>query len=244
MASEITTYKQSWQVQMVKKLVKNQSDQELESFIFALINYGCNYTGQNKTEEDIAMITKVFANELKIKFNYLTTSQIEIAIKQQDFGEHGITARNLVKCVADYYPAEKQKENRVIEKQLQITPPKTEEKILDRKAKVEFLKKAFNFWKLRGYVADLTGEIWEYAKEISPNYKPTFSEKKRYLFSAKNSCYEYFFNKNKLKYGLVIRVAKDTKLLASKEFKTSLRQQYKEMYLRDFFKKCNWNKNA
>lgn len=237
-----------WRNNVVKNMVKNQSPKSLITFFMALIQYGISFKGINKTDQEVKLITELFAKECIERFSFLTIFQIEKAIKNQNFGDVGITVANLIGCVEKSYSFETQKNNRLLEEQLQQERLKQlgapQEKLLDRKEKVEFLKNAFNFWKLRGYVADLTGEIWEYAKEISPNYKPTFSEKKRYLFSAKNSCYEYFFNKNKLKYGLVIRVAKDTKLLASKEFKTSLRQQYKEMYLRDFFKKCNWNKNA
>lgn len=236
-----------WRVSTVKNFVKNQSVKSLITFFGALIQYGISFKGINKTDQEVKLIIELFVNECIERFQYLTIFQIEKSIKSQNFGDVGITVANLIECVEKSYSFETQKNNRLLEEQLQrerqkqLESPK--EKPLDRKEKVDFLRKAFSFWKLRGYVADLTGEIWEYANEIAPNYKPTFSDKKRYLSVAKMSCCEYFFNKNKLKYGLVIRVAKDKKLLKSKEFKTALCSEYKELYLRDFFKRSKWNIN-
>lgn len=236
-----------WRVSTVKNLVKNQNIESLIIFFGALIQYGISFKGINKTDQEVKLITEVFVKECIERFSYLTTLQIEKAVKSQNFGDVGITVANLVECVEKSYSFEVQKNNRLLEEQLQrdgqkqLESPK--ERPLDRKEKIDFLRKAFDFWKLRGYVADLTGEIWEYANEIAPNYKPTFSDKKHYFSVAKMSCCEYFFNKNKLKYGLVIRVAKDKQLLKSKEFKQVIRQEYKEQYLQDFFKRSKWNIN-
>lgn len=233
-----------WRNNTVNNFIKNQSLKSLTTFFWALIQYGVSFKGINKSDQEVKNITELFVKECIERFSYLTTFQIEKAVKSQNFGNIGITVANLIECVEKSYSFETQRNNKLLEEELQRAKQKQldapQEKPLDRKEKVDFLRKGFYFWKSRGYVADLTGEIWEYAKEIAPNYKPSFSDKKHYLSVAKMSCCEYFFNKNKLKYGLVIRVAKDKKLLKSKEFKTLLCREYKELYLRDFFKRSKW----
>lgn len=247
MTNTIIADKQTWQMQKVESFIKNTASQNLEKFVTNLVNCGCVFKGQNKSEKDVKIITQVFINELKKRFKYLTTSQIKTAIENQNYGEYGITVEGLVKCIEKTYSFEEQKNNRLLEEYLQkeyqkqLAPPK--EHLLSRKEKVDFLRKGFDFWKKRGYVADLTGEIWEYANEIAPNYEPSFSDKKKYILQAKQSAYEYFFEKNKFKYRLAIKVCKDKELLKSNEFKIVLRHQYKEMYLRDFFKRSKWNTN-
>lgn len=247
MTNKIIANTQIWQIQTVERLIKNTTLQNLENFVTNLINCGCVFKGQNKSEKDVKIIAQVFINELKKRFSYLTTSQIKIAIENQNYGEYGITVEGLVKCIEKTYSFEEQKNNRQLEEQTQkeyqkqLAPPK--EHLLTRKEKVDFLRKGFDFWKKRGYVADLDGDLYKFTKEIAPNYEPSFSDKKKYILQAKQSTYEYFFEKNKFKYRLAIRVCKDKELLKSNEFKIVFRHQYKEMYLRDFFKRSKWNTN-
>lgn len=235
-------WKESW----VNSLVKNYSKEFLIEKFRGLVLYGLTFKSINKTEEEVDLITDVFVNECFYRFKYLSISQIEDAIRSCGFGEYGVTAEGLVKCVESCCPFELQKKNRDIEQQIEIetktkllqTP---QERPLDRKEKIKFLRQGFDFWKKRGYVADIDGDLYNYARELTPQYAPTFADKKKYVQQARMSCYEFFFEKDKFKYQLLFRVEQDKKLLSSKRFKDYLRKQYKEMWLRDFFKRSKWN---
>lgn len=243
MNAQVTTYIPQWQSEMVSKMIKNLNTEELTNFALQMVNYGCILKGQNKSEKDVKIIAQVFISEAKRRFAYLTTSQIELALKDSDFGEYGITAEGMLKSVVKYYPIEKQKQNADIERQIntEVLPQLPAPKELDKKEKIKWLRKGFDFWKIRGYVCDIDGDLFKFARELTPQYTPSFSDKKKYVKQARISCYEYFFEKDKFKYQLLLRVEYDKKLLSSKKFKDYLRKQYKEMWLRDYYKRSKWN---
>lgn len=245
MANEITTYNKNiaipiWQQQQIELLIKNQKNIDLQGQFRSLIAYGIVYKGQNKTDEELDLITAVFTSAVKEKFPYLTAKQIEIALKKQDFGSYGITVENLIKCIASYYPPEKQKEQKNLEQQtLNYLNNKNEKPAMyetfTQQEKKDFLIQAKNFYLKFGYIGDIGGYVWKFANEYS--YKPSLTDRKKYLINAKNSSAIHFCKKYKFKYKATYKVLKDKGLLHSQEWKTFLRIEYKEFWLRDFFKR-------
>lgn len=250
MANEITTYSSTtavaiptWQEKNIKLLVKNQTTFELQQQFKSLIAYGIVYKGQNKTDNEIDLLTNIFTLKVQEKFPYLTSKQVEIALKNSDFGEYGITVENLIKCVAKYYPADKQKEQYNIEKTLKIDSQSRKEKTLKDevftdKEKRDFLKDANNFFAKCRYVGDVGGYVWKFAREwaIANNYITNFADRRRYLNLAKQASAVYFTKKYKFKYKSVYKVLKDKAFMKSEEWLLNLKLEYREYWLRDFFK--------
>lgn len=250
MANEITTYSSTtavavpnWQRQNIKLLVKNQTTFDLQQTFKPIIAYGIVYKGQNKTDNELDLLTNIFTLKVQEKFPYLTSKQVEIALKNSDFGDYGITVENLVKCVDKYYPADKQKEQRSIEKTLQTDDQSRKEKTLKKEVftdqeKIDFLKDANEFFAKCKYVGDVGGYVWKFAREWATqnNYKPAFADRRRYLNLAKQASAVYFTKKYKFKYKTAYKVLKDKALMKSEEWLLNLKLEFREYWLREFFK--------
>ncbi|MBQ9253271.1 MAG: hypothetical protein IJ180_00685 [Bacteroidales bacterium] len=228
---------------IIVNLVKNQQDVNFYSFAFGLITYGLVFKGQDKTDDEKKLICEVFCKECKERFPYLTVKQIELAVKHNKYGEYGITVEGLINCIDNYYSTSTKVENKRLEEEFNKpeTPKLQLPESIDEKN--SFLKRAFQYWKQCGHVHDISGQIWDYSQELYGNkYQPSIEDRRRYLLNAKEECYNWFVYKDKFKWRTPLKVRRDKSFCRSRPFLSRLKSEYREFYLRDFFKRCNWNK--
>ena len=241
--NQILITKEQLQKRTLSLMVKNQATEEFEKYAVGLITYAVVFKGQNKTDDEIRLMAKIFCKECNERFKYLTVPQIEKAIKYYHYGEYGVTPEGFVKCIEDYYPVSIRIENRRLEEQLQKEEHKqVSEKEFSTEEKKGILWRAFLFWKKNGKVWDLNGQIYLLSREYT-NYNPTLTDCKRYLTNAKKKTNEWFVIKEKWRFRNERAVEKDRKFCQSKEYKKRLQSEFREYLLRDFFKRSKWNQN-
>lgn len=246
----VTTQKNNWAVtrnnaEVLKGLIVNKKVEDLTAFVKNQVLLACVYRGINKNEEERSVIAMMFLSELQRRFNYLTTTQIANYLRANKYGaefSNTVSPLALVECLEKSNFVFEQRNNHALLKAFKEHQNKNVEiEVLTPQEEIAFLKRGFDYWKRAKRVNDLDGRLWQIARKIK-TYQPTVQDRHRYLSWAKAEAYQWFYTKDKYRFLTPAAVKNDKKFCQSKKFRNKLCSEYQEYWLRDFFRRCKWNK--
>lgn len=233
------------QRQRLEKIVRLTDDEQLRNFVVGQVMMACVYRGINKSEQEQKVIAEMFLSEIKQRFSFLATTQIARYLRNNKYGadfSNTVSPLALVECLEKSNSVFEMRNNRDLLEQVKEQEQTKEPEVMTRKQEIECLRRGFDYWQKTKKVNDLSGLLWKIARTM--NYTPTPADRMRYLSYAKAETYLWFYKKDKYRFLSSVAVKNNKKFCQSKQFRRQLCCQYQEQWLRDFFRRCKWNKTT